>query len=476
MTRVAVVADPGVAASRFHVARLAHKRDVRSSQWKIRLPIVIELPCSPVGWVMAVVALVAEAAAMRVVVGVTGGASTVGIMKRGRGVATIARERGVGAEQREARDVVVEPNLGRPAGRHVAGGTAIAELSFVHVVRGMARAAISGQRLGEIASVARVAGKLPMAGRQREAGLGLVIEQHGIPVEVVVATTAIGAEAAFVRVVFAVAGIAVAATEIFEVGGAMTVPAVQTFMAADEGEARDGHVVEADLGPVCRAVTVCALGAVTAFVYIVVTVTARAGPADLGEIAVLMAGVTFDRDVPTREPEAGRAVVEQRVTPVVRLVAGAAVVAEMARVYVVLSMAADTPHRRFAMCNAAGMTLTAGHRRVGAEEGEVRQGMVERRLVEIDDIRVASFMLGMAARALEFFIGRQTTMKPRVVRNVFLDLGMTAVAELSLELIGQRRMTSRAVGFDIGVAFDDGSGHDQPLLDLGRGCRCREQR
>ena len=122
---------------------------MRTIQRESGLLVVIELPGTPVGRVVTALAAIAQTAPMLVVIDVAGDAGGVGVMERCRRMAALAGDRGVCAQQREARDVVVEPQLGRPAGRHVAGIAAVTQLATMHVVINVTATAVCCQRFSE---------------------------------------------------------------------------------------------------------------------------------------------------------------------------------------------------------------------------------------------------------------------------------------------------------------------------------------
>lgn len=210
-------------------AVIAHRRDAThgldvtvtavqlrmcAGQGKACLSTMIEQPRPPVRRVVTVIALVAEAATVRVIVEMTRHARTVRIVIGRRRVTLITCNPGVGADQRKACDVVVEPDARCPAAWHVADFTTIAKLADMHIVDGVTATTILGQRHGKILGVASVTREVTMTGRQLESGLFFVIEQHRIPVEYVVAAATIGAEAPFMRIVFAMAGTALAVADV----------------------------------------------------------------------------------------------------------------------------------------------------------------------------------------------------------------------------------------------------------------------
>ena len=125
------------------MAVVAGEIRVRAGQRKPGLPIVIKLPRTPARRIVAVVALIAEAAAMRVFVDVTRHARTAGIVVSRRCMALLAGQVRVGPEQRKTRDIVIEPYACGPARRDMTARAATPELTRVHIVRGMARTTIA---------------------------------------------------------------------------------------------------------------------------------------------------------------------------------------------------------------------------------------------------------------------------------------------------------------------------------------------
>ena len=75
---------------------------------------------------------------MHVVLGVAFDALFVRIVKRRRRVAVFADDLGVSAEQREARQIVVETQAARPRELGVARSAIVAELHLVRIILGMA--------------------------------------------------------------------------------------------------------------------------------------------------------------------------------------------------------------------------------------------------------------------------------------------------------------------------------------------------
>lgn len=183
MTGIAVIANRRDATDGLQVTVLAVQLDMRACQREICLSIMIESPGPPIRRVVAVIALIAQAATMRVIVDMARRTHIVRVVISRRRVASVACNFGVGTKQWKARDVMIEPHARRPTGRHVAACATITKLTIVHVVRGMTRTTILRQRNGETVGMASVASEVPMSGWQRKSGLRSVIEQYRIPVE-----------------------------------------------------------------------------------------------------------------------------------------------------------------------------------------------------------------------------------------------------------------------------------------------------
>ena len=264
---------------------------------------------------------------MHIVVGVTRYARAVSVVKRGCLMTAVACHQGVAANQWKVRYIVIEPQFCGPACRQVAAGAPTTELAHVHVIRGVAVGTIARQRIVEILRMAARAGELTMTVRQRKTGFGQMIEQHGIPVEIVVAASAVGAKATCVRIVTRVAAVASAPGKIRKILSAMTRPAVKTLVSADQRKPGDSHVIEADIDPAVGAVAIGALCAVATFVHVIVAVTVVARSSDLRQIVTQVATTATHGSMCTVQGKTRNAVIEVGVAPRVGVVTRAAVVA-----------------------------------------------------------------------------------------------------------------------------------------------------
>ena len=134
MTGIAVVANDSGFTGSIEMTAGAGNRRVCTDQRKTGIALVVEVPGTPVRRVVAPFALSAESAAVYVLSRMTGYAGTVGVVECRGLVAAVALHQGMCANQREMRDVVVEPELRRPAGRHMTRQASIAELATVDII------------------------------------------------------------------------------------------------------------------------------------------------------------------------------------------------------------------------------------------------------------------------------------------------------------------------------------------------------
>src|SRR5256885_13468603 len=98
-------------------------------------------------------------------------------------MALLAGNRDVQAQQRNAREVVIEAHTGAPARRRVALIAFLAELAGVHVVRPVAADAFGGQLLRRHArGVAGMTPDLLVTADERPLGVARMIEARGLQI------------------------------------------------------------------------------------------------------------------------------------------------------------------------------------------------------------------------------------------------------------------------------------------------------
>jgi hypothetical protein len=126
-------------------------------------------------------------------------------------------------------------------------------------------------------------------------------------------------------------------------------------------------------------------------------------------------------------------------------------------------MAVETFARRFAEFYFRLVAALAAERPVGALEFEIREFVIEGFVVELDDIGIAPFMLGMTMLAFRIHgVGAHAMQAalPLAVRGHVL---MTRQAEPHLRLLIERLVAVGAVFFLLLVPLDELPRHHQPV-------------
>lgn len=129
------------------------------------------------------------------------------------------------------------------------GLAAVAELTLVHIVIGVAITTSSWQRILQVSGVAVRAGQVGMTRRKRNTGFTFVVEKHGAPVDDAVATTTVSAEATLMHVIAEVAGATVAVTWLLKISATMTSLTGQAFVSTFQAKTSYQEVLEFDVCP-----------------------------------------------------------------------------------------------------------------------------------------------------------------------------------------------------------------------------------
>ena len=140
-------------------------------------------------------------------------------------------------DQRKTRNVMIEPQLCSPIGRDMAILAPCTQLPLVYIVVAVTSAAFSWQLILQTSAMTCAAGKLAVACREREIGLGCMIEIHCTPIRHVVAAAAIRPVSALMYIIRAVTCVTVAAAKISEIVSTMAILTFNTAMPADQREA-----------------------------------------------------------------------------------------------------------------------------------------------------------------------------------------------------------------------------------------------
>ncbi len=202
------------------------------------------------------------------VIGMTVTAGALRVAERLAGVALLAGDHRVQAQQRKSRQTVVETHTCRPSAFRMAFLTGLVLLSAMHVVLRVARLACSVElRLPYNARMAALTRDICVLSAQREVGLP-VIELFVRPAHGSVTRRTVGAETAFVLVVGGVA----AHAGLLQLGlqaARVTAAALLGAMGAAQRELRVLVVIEADPIPCVAGVAAGAVRAEAATVDVV---------------------------------------------------------------------------------------------------------------------------------------------------------------------------------------------------------------
>lgn len=282
----------------------------------------------------------------------------------------------------------------RPAIRIVAERAIRAQTPFVKPIL----MATGARRLGVLErrrAMTLLAGDHRVAADQWKARQ-IVVERHGLaPADVAMALLATAAELAFVGILLPVAGHAAHRQLVAKEIAGVAAVAFDCRMRAVQGKLR-AVMIELRRFPPVLAVTVLAFGAVACRMDVLQAMTRDAGGGDIG---VALAGVTrraIDRAMGALERKPGGIVIEAlHAPPGILAVAPLALRAELSLVRIARLVAIDAEPRGGAKLDGLGMTISAGGGLVGVPQAEIGDRVIEGLAIELHDVGVAAFMIGM---------------------------------------------------------------------------------
>ncbi len=335
---------------------------VGAREREARLLAVVELPDTPAIRGMAARAIVAEATLVKVIGAMAVDAAFASILVSASDVTLLARHRNMQADEREARQVVVEVGFRAPSRWRMALRAVDSEFSGMHVRCTVAADAARFQLLGgDDRRVTRVTVDLLVPSFERPFTIPRVIERSRQPLLVAVTSLALSAEAARVRVFAAVATLAILGQRVLQAAASMTICAVNACVDAQQGKAGLLRMIELRGLPARGRVAVGAFRAALASMHVVRRMT---GNALLRRALVAIAEVTGEaRDVLVlvAQRERSLVVIEADVPPGCAVVAARAVASESALVRFLPAMTGVAIGRRFAEALAFRMAAVAGN-------------------------------------------------------------------------------------------------------------------
>ena len=223
--------------------------------------------------------------------------------------------------------------------RDMAALAARSELSFVHVVCQVATATVPRNIVMHVSRMAGLAGEFLVTRRQSKVATPCMIKIGRPPVIDVVTALAVGSITTFVHVIGLMAGITIGATAVPKVGGTMTIGAADAAMTTVQAEASNGKVIEGEVCPRARAVTIHAVASVATFMNVIILVACDTSAADIAEIAAFVTGIAGCRCMSPGQGKSRDFMIKVGDLPIVHVVAGLTGMAKPAFVWVVVNVA-----------------------------------------------------------------------------------------------------------------------------------------
>ena len=469
MTIGAPAPQPGLRRQGTAVTAGALNFEMCALQDKVRLPVVVELPLQPADGVVAEGTVLRKA--VLVGVGLSMALDALGrrVAENMRVMTRVALLVRVRAEQRKSCQAMVEEDLVRPGVFVVAIETVGTLGTVMRVVFFVAcktvrlrcyledRFDVTGLTLDQLVRTI-----------EHVVRVGVVIEEDRRPRLGCMAGLAGGPEVTVMVVVFEVTGDAGDVQVIGERVLAMTVATALLGVFSIERKVRIARMIEFRVVPAGRRVAIAALLSAATVVGVVFGVAIEARGRRGLEGLVFVATGAFRLCVFADQRETGSFMVEFDVGPGDGRMAVGALRTHGVAMHVVGLVAGKAVRGRIAMLAACLVAFDTLGFSVFSEQWKIREIVIERVFVEMHDIGMPSFMIGMAGSAGRIAGLRRQTMKSRLRGYVSGDVFMTVETQCALFRTFELRVTGSALFFVFGMTLDDPAGHDQ-RLDLGIG-------
>lgn len=398
MTVRTAAAQPGLRCQRSSVTGIAAYLEMCAVQPEGRLTVVIELPLQPVDGVVAQGTVFREAVRVRVFVTVAFSAIHRRVAENMRIVTRVALFVGVRSQEWETCQAMIEEDQVRPRilGMAVQAGCSLCALMGVVFLVAVQAA---GFRFGFEYRLDVTPFACDEFVRTVEPVLrvGVMVEVNCRPCFRSMAGIAGAPEMTFMIVVLEMAGDAGNVHFVVERILAVAVAAGKFRVPTLQCELRVTGMIELGVLPPCRRVTFAALLPAAAVVSVVLGVAVEAVLRWRRERLVCVAARTISFPVLTDQREAGRVMIEVNVGPGDGGMAVRTLGTHGVAVNVVCLVAGKTLGRRIAVLAASLVAFRAICFGMLAEQREVGEVVVEAAFVELHDIGVPPFMVGMAA-------------------------------------------------------------------------------
>ena len=234
---------------------------------------------------------------------------------------------------------------------------------------------------------------------ERVACIQGMIELHLGPSGADMAGFALLSEMPLVVVVFLVASDTLRGQLVGERVVAVARIALLLRVPAVEQEASITIVIKTGVVPTDRTMTIATLVAAATVMGVIFCMTAEAGRRRVGKRIVCVAIEARGSLVLANQGEAGCVVIKLDVEPVVGCMAVAALRAQRAGMRIVILVARKTVAGRVTVSLLGTMTVVALVLDMVTDQREVGKFVIERRRIQIDDLGIAAFVVGVAPGA-----------------------------------------------------------------------------
>jgi hypothetical protein len=287
---------------------------------------------------------------------------------------------------------------------------------------------------------------------------------YAAPTGLVVTPLATWTKLAFVAIILPVTGYAgrrqLIAIEITSVAGI----AFDFRMRGSQRKFRRLVMIEENRLPLVLVVAGLAFAAVPAGMSILNPMAIDACGTDPLVAFANMARGAEDGAMRPLEPELGLVMVERfDALPRPFSVAIVTCLSKASLVRIIRLMTVEAASGRVAKLYILQMTAAARHGFVGITQLEIRKGVVEGFAIELDDVGVSSFVIGVAVSAFLLRRIRLPRVESPTCQSIRCNFFVTCQAESRLRFSRERLVTVAAVLLEFGVSFDDRAWNDKPF-------------
>jgi len=212
----------------------------------------------------------------------------------------------------------------------------------------------------------------------------------------------------------------------------VAVAAIELPVAAVQYKPRVARVVEARIVPANRAMAILTLLAALAVMDVVIGVAARTRRWCVLEGLVFVTAETRGIQMLADQRKAGRVMIIFNVEPAGWRMAIAALGSQVVLMHVIGLMTAVAVLRRFPIFYVRFVALIALRICMRAEQGEVGVVVIECKAIELQDVGVAAFMIGVTAETGAFAGSTEAAVKAGIGVNVGRNLFVTIKTQFAL--------------------------------------------